>query len=224
MFKLGALIVTASLAAGSASAATGDAYVYRVLNGYNSEPRGKVEYRVQKTEADRVELAVTTDTPSDGVARTEIAAKDGNWLRRALASHDQLRDFAFTSPLPVYTRPSPETGAWSTRVDAVDPATGQRSSVRVDGEVLGNERVTVPAGTFDTIKIKRNTYLGDFDTFRRETKVEDVDWYAPALGRPVRSESKSSWQDYSRCTRGGCPWFRGDWNISELVEIRAAKP
>jgi len=24
--------------------------------------------------------------------------------------------------------------------------------------------------------------------------------------------------------RGGCPWFRGDWNIVELAEISAAKP
>lgn len=205
------------------AAANGDIYVYRISNGYNSEVRGRINYRVEKVDADRIEVAVTTDTPIAGNARTEIDAPNGNWLRRTLASHDQLRDLAFARPLPVYVPPAGTEGAWSTRVDAVEPATGRRMSVRVDGELRGNERITVPAGTFDTVKITRNTYVGDWETFMRETKIEETEWYAPALGRAVKSDSKSSWQDYSRCTRGGCPWFRGDWNIVELVEVNAAK-
>ncbi len=203
-----------------AYAAAGDTYVYRVSNGYNQEVRGTISYRIQAAQGDRIEAAVATDTPSAGSARTEITTRNGNWLKRALASHDQLRDFEFTQPLPVYVPPGDAGKSWTARVDAVDPATGKRSSVRVDGEVLGSERISVPAGTFDTIKIKRYAYLGDWDTFLRETHIEDTDWYAPALGRPVRSETKSSWQDTSRCTRGGCAWFRGDWNVSELVEVR----
>ncbi len=227
MLKVSASIFACSLLATlatSAPAATGDAYVYRISNGYNNELRGKISYRVDKTEADRIEVAVTTDTPSAGVARTEVYTKNGNWLRHPLASHDQLRDFEFTTALPVYAPPGDATGSWSVRVNALDPATGKHNSVRVDGEVLGSERITVPAGTFDTIKIMRRTYAGDGDGFRLETNIVEIDWYAPALGRPVKSESKSSWLDTSRCTRGGCPTFRGDWNILELAEISSAKP
>ena len=224
MLKLSALIVAACLAADVAAAAAGDAYVYRVSNGYNSEVRGKISYRIEKSTADRIEVAVTTDPPSAGSARTEIYTGNGNWLRHPLASHDQLRDFEFTAPLPVYVPPADAGGSWSTRIDAIDPATGRRHSVRIDAKVLGNERVTVPAGTFDTIKILRRTYVGDWDGFLLETRIEDTDWYAPVLGRPVRTESKSTWQDNSRCTRGGCPWFRGDWNILELAEITAPRP
>jgi hypothetical protein len=224
MLKIAALIIAASLCASSAFAAAGDAYVYRISNGYNNEVRGKINYRVEKADSDRIEVAVTTDTPSAGSARTEIYTKNGNWLRHPLASHDQLREFDFAKPLPVYVPPANEGNSWSVRVDAVEPGSGRRNSVRVDGEVVGNERITVPAGTFDTIKIVRRTYVGDWDTFMRETYIENTDWYAPALGRPVRIDSKSSWQDLSRCMRGGCPWFRGDWNIVELAEISAAKP
>ena len=223
MLKLSSLIAAASIAmgvAGVALAAAGDTYVYRIANGYNHETRGTVSYRVEQVSADRIEVAVTTDTPSAGVARTEVYTRDGNWLRHALASHDQLRNYEFASALPVYA----DRGSWSTRVDAVDPATGKRHSVRVDGEVVGNERITVPAGTFDTVKIMRRLYLGDWDGFLRETNIVELDWYAPALGRPVRSETKSSWQDMSRCARGGCPWFRGDWNILELAQTSAARP
>jgi hypothetical protein len=74
-----------------ARAADGDTYVYRISNGYNSEVRGNINYRVEKADPDRIEVAVTTDTPSAGSARTEIYTKNGNWLRRPLASHDQLR-------------------------------------------------------------------------------------------------------------------------------------
>ena len=110
------------------------------------------------------------------------------------------------------------------RVDAVNPATGKRNSVRVDGEVLGNERISSPAGTFDTVKVRRYVYAGDWDGFMRETHITEIDWYAPALGRPVRTESKSQWQDMSRCTREGCPWFRGDWDIVELLALNPAPP
>ena len=224
MLKISGLILAIGLAAGVASAATGDAYVYRVSNGYNNEVRGKISYRVEKAQADRIEVSVTTDTPSAGSARTEIYTKDGNWLRHALVNHDQLRDYEFAPALPVYAPTGDSSGTWSARVEAIDPATGRRINVRVDAEVVGSERITVPAGTFDTIKIMRRTYAGDWDGFMRETHIVETDWYAPALGRPVKSDSKSSWQDTSRCARGGCPWFRGDWNILELAEISASKP
>ena len=224
MSKFLALLLTSLLVA-LAYGAEGDAYVYRVSNGYNNEVRGKVSYRVEKAQGNRVETSVSPDNPASGSARTEVSGKDGNWIRRALASHDRLRDFEFAQPLPVYTPPAAGAeGAWSTRVDAVDTTTGRHNSIRVDAEILGNERITVPAGTFDTIKIRRYTYLGDWDMFMREPRIEDTDWYVPALGRPVRSETKSTWQDTSRCVRGGCPTFRGDWNVSELVELTPGRP
>ena len=211
--------IFAALLAGAATAATGDTYVYTISNGYNSETRGKISYRVEKVDADRIEVSVLTDTPSAGRARTEVYNKAGDWVRHPLVNHDEYLDYEFATPLPVYST----GGNWSTRVNAVDPATGKRNSVRVDGEVVGNERITVPAGTFDTIKIKRRVYAGDFEAFKQETQIIETDWYVPALGRPVRSESKSTWLDLSRCTRGGCPIFRGDWNILELAET-SAKP
>ena len=72
MTKLSLLIFTAILGlgvAGVALAAAGDTYVYRISNGYNNETRGTISYRVEKVDVNRVEVAVTTDTPSAGVAR-----------------------------------------------------------------------------------------------------------------------------------------------------------
>ena len=101
---------------------------------------------------------------------------------------------------------------------------GKRASVRVDGEVLGTERITVPAGAFDTIKVRRLTYAGDWEDPRSETRITEIDWYAPALGRSVRIDSNSNYMDQGRCSdeMSACTPVRGDWNIFELIEAGGA--
>ena len=219
-----AALVAASIGNAAAAPATGDTYVYRIVNAYNSEPRGKIQYRVDRIDADRIALAVTTDTPSAGRARTEVYTREGNWLRHPLINHDQPVEYDFTPAYPAYDFPLESGKSWSVRVHAVDPASGRRNSVRVDAEVLGSERISTPAGTFDTIKIKRKIYAGDWEFFRRETNITEIDWYAPALGRAVRSESNSAYLDPTRCGRMRCDPIRGDWNVFELVEVTTAKP
>jgi len=185
--------------------------------------RGTISYRVEKAEAGRVEVAVSTDTPGAGDARTEIYAPNGNWLRRALASHNQVVDYDFAPAYPAYPLPLEQGKSWSVRVSATNPATGKSNSVRVDGEVLGSERIVTPAGAFDTIKVRRRVYAGDWDGFLHETNIVEVDWYSPELGRAVRSERNSGWLDLSRSPGGGGmlmrndQWMRGDWDVFELV-------
>ena len=209
------LMIFSSIAA--AAPAAGDVYVYRLLNGYNNEPRGQVSYRVDKVDAGRVVMAVTPDTPGIGAARTEIYTTDGNWLRHTVVNHDRATEYEFASPYPAYQFPLDAGKSWSLRVDATQPASGRRASVRVDGEVLGSERIRVPAGEFDTIKVRRMVYAGDADGFLKETSIQEIDWYAPALGRAVRTASTSIYRDASR-TRC-CQFLRGDWDIYELVAL-----
>ena len=217
------VVATTISSAVAASPAAGDTYTYRISNGYNNEVRGKIQYRVDKIDADRVAVSVTTDTPAAGAARTEVYTKDGNWLRHPLVNHDQLREYEFAPAYPAYMLPLESGKSWSVRVNAVDPASGRRNSVRVDGEVLGSERISTPAGSFDTIKIKRYVYAGDWDGPGFETNITEIDWYAPALGRPVRTEMNSGYLDQDRCDRMACRPIRGDWNVIELVEASTAK-
>lgn len=213
-------LAVASVTAGAAAPAAGETYVYRVSNGYNNVVLGKIQYRVDKIEADRVAVSVTTDVPALGGARSEIYNRDGNWLRHALTNRDNPVDYEFAQPYTAYGLPLDTGKSWSVRVAARDPATGQSNSVRIDGDVVGTERITVPAGAFDTIKIKRRVYAGDWGAFTLETNIEETEWYAPALGRAVRTESKSEYIDSSRAIGGGAfsgPVIRGDWNVLELV-------
>ena len=91
------------------------------------------------------------------------------------------------------------------------------------GKVIGTERIRVPAGEFDTIRVRRTVYPGDHAFMLSETYVMETDWYAPALGRVVRTERDSRFLDMQSCSGFARCEARGDWDIYELVESRAAK-
>ena len=156
------VLMVASTVAAVAAPAVGDTYVYRVINAYNNEVQGQVTYRVDKIDAGQMTLSATPDRPALGSPHTTILSSDANWLRHPLINHDIPVEYTFSPAFPAYMAPLDAGKSWSTRVNATDPASGRRTSVRVDGDVIGNERITTPAGAFDTIKVKRRVYAGDW--------------------------------------------------------------
>ena len=213
------------------TAHVGDIAVYRIRNAYNGEPLGETQYRVDKIDGGRVAVAVTTTPPSAGLPHTAVYTADGNWLRHPLRNHDQAIEYDFDPPLPAYALPLEAGKTWSASVNATNPVTKRTTRVRVDGEVLGSERINTPAGAFDVVKIRRRLYAGDWDGFLRETNITEFDWYAPALDRSVRLEINSNWIDGSRSPGGGGimgggifggnQLMRGDWHVYELIGYRA---
>lgn len=202
-----------------AAPAPGDAYVYRVINGYNGETVTHLRHEVTAAStANGLVLSVTPDNPHFALPRTAMHTPDGQWLRQPLDSHGLATDYEFSPALPAVMT-SPAGQSWSVRVNARVDGDARERSVRVDGEVLGNERIRVPAGEFDTIKIRRFIYPGDAGDFKKETHIFEIDWFAPALGRSVRTETRSTWRATQGCRRGLCE-FRGDWFIVELTEAR----
>jgi hypothetical protein len=204
-----------------AAPAIADTFVYRVTNGYNRETVGHLRQVLTpgSTTYNQV-VDVTVDSPMLGVPRSEVYAGAGLWQRRTIDSHGVPVEYVFASPLPAVQSPPTPGQSWSTRVNAAVTLGGEtlRRSVRVDGTVLGTERIRVPAGEFDTVKIRRQIYSGDRELDKTETRTYEVDWYAPALGRSVRTETRSSWMQ--SCGRRYCE-SRGDWFIYELAETQA---
>lgn len=218
-----ALAMTAAQFCTAAQPVAGDTNVYRLINAYNNETRGQVSYRINEVDAERVVMAVTTESPGLSIATTAVYTPDGNWLRHPLTNRDQPVDYEFAPAYPAYQFPLEPGKAWSVRVNAVNQATGENHSVRIDATVIGNERIRVPAGEFDTIKIKRTVYAGDAEVYRRltETTISELEWYAPSLGRAVRLISDSHYRDQAR--RQSSQFMRGDWTIHELVSAPPAR-
>jgi hypothetical protein len=222
---LSAVLVVLSADTSAASPAAGATFIYRVSNGYSQEVLGKIQYHVDKVDANRVTVSVATDITALGMPHTELYTVDGNWLRHPVTNHDTPTEYEFSPPYPAYVFPLEAGKSWSLRVTATDPVTGQRNSVRVDGEVLGSESVSTPAGAFDTIKVRRHVYAGDWESVRRETNIIETDWYAPALGRTVRSESDSGYLDPTRCSGDSFSYiFPPDSGKSPLLRVTATNP
>lgn len=211
----------AALAGGPA---VGDSYVYRLVNGYNQQVRGQLQNRVDRIDSNNVTVTVTPDNPIAGTAHTKIYTKEGNWLRHPVESHGAKLTYKFATAYPAYVFPLDPGQSWSARVNATVPGEKNERSVRVDGKVLRAERIRVPAGEFDTVKIRRLVYPGDPNFDQMETQIIEFEWYAPALGRAVRIERRSEWIEPSRCGIASPCDFRGDWDVLELVEARPAKP
>ena len=208
----------------SAGPAVGDTAVYRLVNGYNQQVRGLLENRVDKVDASGITVTVTPDSPHAGSGVSKLFTKDGNWLRHPVESHGAKVMYKFSTAYPAYVYPLEPGQAWSVRVNASVAGERKTRSVRVDGKVLQSERIRVPAGEFDTVKIRRLVYPGDPNYDQMETQIIEFEWYSPELKRAVRIERRSEWIDPGRCGMiTGCD-FHGDWDILELVEMRAAKP
>ena len=225
--RIASAIVAAALwlAPGAASSgAVGDTAVYRLVNGYNQQLRGHLENRVDRVDAQGVTVTVTPDSPHAGSSVTKLFTKEGNWLRHPVESHGIKVMYKFSTAYPAYVYPLEPGQAWSVRVNASVAGERRTRSVRIDGKVLQAERIRVPAGEFDTVKIRRLVYPGDSNYDQMETQIIEFEWYSPELKRAVRIERRSEWIDPGRCGMiTGCD-FHGDWDILELVETRAAKP
>ncbi|MGE5522171.1 MAG: hypothetical protein ACM3SS_00540 [Rhodospirillaceae bacterium] len=189
---------------------TGETLRYVAHDGYTGLPRGTTTYRVIGIHGDDVNVAVRHDNR----AWTERYTKDWNWRERPMTN---LQNFRYDPPYAALPFPLAAGKTWRTYVNATDPATGRTNRVRIDGEVLGWERVKVPAGEFDTLKVRRYVYAGNAAFFKTEERIVEHDWYAPQLAAIVRSEAKSEHFDNSMNCKGQCNLVRGDWIVMELA-------
>ena len=98
--------------------------------------------------------------------------------RRVLGSGEHAHDFLLQPALPVLQKGDLAVGETWTWSGKIGPQVGRQRF-----EVVREERVKTPAGTFDTL-VLRVTYTGDDDSTGVQTK-----WLAPGVGI-VREESE----------------------------------
>lgn len=216
----------------------GNAWRYAVHDGYTKLPRGAVEYRVRAVQGDTVTVAVL----NGGGESVELYTRNGSWLQRPATN---MQTFTYSPPYPAFAFPLTPGKTWRSRVTATDPADGRSFPVTIEGTVLGWERVRVPAGEFDTLKVRRNVFLDYFQQgVRGQSVIVEYEWYAPVLKQAAKRETNSQYLSYylsgntpglmpvrggrggrdgGRMGRdgrddGGSPRFiRDDWLVYELV-------
>ena len=193
----------------------GDFWEYRVRDAYTNFDRGLHRYEVSYAGSDRIVVDVTEDGQRVDAL---VYAPGWNGLDHPLPN---LQRFQYAPAFPAYVYPLEPGKTWYTVVNATDPVTQRRYRVHTRGRVVGWERIRLPAGEFDALRIQRQVFAGNGDSFRSQEEINETDWYVPALRRAGRIEFDSQHFDSSRGggnDGGEYPLrIRGDWLIAELV-------
>jgi hypothetical protein len=201
----------------------GDTWRYAVRDGFTSLPRPPVEYRVTQVQGD----TVTVEVRSGDHVSTELYTRTGNWLRRPATN---MQEFTYTPPYEALAFPLVAGKTWKSKSSATDPADGRSFPVTIQGSVLGWERIRVPAGEFDALKVRRYVFL---DYWRSKVKGQSIiredEWYAPSLGKIAKRETTSRYLDgrFALANDGivltrdrgddGPRYIQDDWLVYELV-------
>lgn len=85
-----------------------------------------------------------------------------------------------------------------------------KSKIDLDVKVVAREKLKTPAGEFDSFKIESEGWINGV-TWSGAIRMSEVRWYAPAIGRVVKTEYK----DF----RGGQLWSH---TVSELKSLTPA--
>ena len=203
----------------------GDSWTYHVRDGFTGLSRQDQLHQVVRVGGGRVEVAGAVEW-GDGM---QVYDHEWNWLRRPAT---YLPTFEYSPAYQAYAFPLTAGKTWRAAATATDPRNGRRFPVRIEGKVLGWERVRVPAGEFDALKVHRTVYLDYFEPMvRGQSIIQEYDWYAPSVKWAVKREATAMYFSYfggttnnagfvpvrDRSDGGGAKYVRDDWLIYELA-------
>lgn len=218
-----------SASATAPSVSAGDTWTYHVRDGFTGLPRGAQQHRVAEVSGERV--TVTVSQEGSAQYETWIYDREWNWLRRPATN---LQIFTYSPPYRALSFPLAPGKKWRARLTATDPSDARRFPVWIDGTVVGWEKVKVPAGEFEALKVKRVVFFEYWEYANRgRSEIIEVDWYVPAVKQIVRREASSQYWSvlggrgspgFLRAGQmdqdGGPRFVQDDWLIAELVSYK----
>ena len=201
---------------GPTAVKVGEFWEYRVTDAYTGFDRGTYRYEVTEVVGNRIVVDVT-----HGGQHVDRVVYSAGW-NGIDAPLTNLPHFHFNPAFPAYVYPLEPGKTWYTIVNATNPITRATYRVHTRGKVVGWERIRVPAGEFDALRIQRYVYAGNSDARRTQEEIVETDWYVPAVRRAAVTEGASQHFDNSRGGGGdgGGEYplrIRGDWLRAELV-------
>lgn len=179
----------------------GDAWTYRVRDGFTGILRGDQRHEVVEISGDRVRVSGEMERGDD----VQIYDREWNWLRRPATN---LQIFEYRPAYQAFAFPLEPGKRWRQRLTATDPADGRQFAVWIDGAVHGWERIKVPAGEFDTLKVERRVYFEYWEyAVRGRSQIHEVEWYAPQARQSAKREMRSRYWRLIATNEYGDPGF-----------------
>jgi hypothetical protein len=214
----------------AATPAVGERWTYRVTNAYNNLDVDRVTQKVMAVSTNRIDVMVTREATRESFVRPYDTAWNpfGGYYPVGLGTRGYWNGIEpgasvnYTPALPLFRFPLVPGARWTDTVTVSNPATGLQVPVKVYSTVEGIERVKVPAGEFDAIKVQRYLYYQDADWWRTGIQQRYADWFAPAVNHVVMHREDSYYLDNTsgggNGGGGGGAYIYGDYLLSELVE------
>ena len=163
----------------------GDRWVYNVTSGVGLTKTTYQETReVTSVDASGIKVKVTGKT-ADGkdFTRVDELASPGE-VRYGAPCIDEA--YRFQTPLQRVTFPIVPGQRSSKWVDVVSEPGGKKGQFNYYFNTHNWDKQTVPAGSFDTIRIDVLMMLDDATAFRVGTTCNFIYWYSPAVRNTVR--------------------------------------
>lgn len=168
-------------AAGAPSSApdvhVGDNWKFRTLDGFTNETQFEATHRV--VEINDREIVIELHNLSKDKTALRYFTREWNAVDTDDGKYDPYYP-EFKFPLAAGT-------TWSEKYTWISSA-GVASSGYVTAKVSAQEKVTVPAGTFDAYRIDRDQEVRGNNETAVVTNTHFTTWYAPAVRRFVRRE------------------------------------
>ncbi|WP_244084438.1 hypothetical protein [Desulforhabdus sp. TSK] len=157
-------------------------YVMESNNLSNPQQSYVAERKITSVEPDRIRVSMRN--LNSGYVRT--LEYDHQWnLISSRGAAGEGSDYS--PPIKYYDFPLQRGKRWSSVSTERNMKTGELREHRISAEVGGWETVSVPAGTFQAIKVMIDNEVKDLQT-GQTTSGTDTSWYAPAVKRSVKSE------------------------------------
>ena len=192
----------------------GDRWRYVLTNRYNNIAMGEVVVQVTAvTPLIRLSIEGGAGKPP----LEEIYTDPWSVLLETIYSGEPIR---FSTPMPVV--PQGASSGMNLKSDTryMTPSSGTEFTWSQRLSVQGWEKVTVPAGSFDALRIVRQIDFVHPDFFRSYSTRIDTSWYAPQVGRWVKRDWTGSYISPDLMPRGGRA--REDWIDWQLTAYEPA--
>lgn len=158
----------------------GDCYTFEVENASDSKLNYTLTRRVTAIERNRI----TVETHNDKYIRKRNTFYDLDlgYLGSESADKDPV---SFSPALKYFDFPLTVGKKWTASSVETTRKTGRKRHFTLRGAIEGWEKINVPAGEFEALKIIIKTEIKDGNNVSSGT---DISWYVPQLHRSVQTE------------------------------------
>ena len=193
------LAVMATTAANAQSAPApklnvGDKWVYNVKSGIGLSTITYQETREVTAVGGGGGKVKVTGKTADGKDFTRVDDYSGpGTLRSGALCIDQV--YRFPTPLQRVAFPVAPGQRSSKWVDVINDPGGSKGQINYFFRTRSWEKLTVPAGSFDAIRVDSNMVLDDSTPFRNATTCDFTYWYSPTVRGTVKEHRMAQYME-----------------------------